>query len=142
MTETKEPEGFGGIIVALVLLFAFCILGLVALDANRYTSGIVTVNNDSVHYTHNNYQGDLSYHTGNDPTQPHIKLCRVYPNKYARCINEPSIIMGRPPMRVAGKVSLTPVSDYDLLVLKKLYEEGVLDQKYNSITYTQETEAP
>jgi hypothetical protein len=142
MTEMKQPEGFGGIIVALVSMFVVCILGLVAHDVNRYTSGIVMVDNNYVHYVYNNYSGDLSYNVGNNPTQTQVQLCRVYQNNYARCMKGPSIIMGRPPMRVAGEVSLTPASAYDLLVLEKLYGDGILNQKPYSINYLSETEEP
>ena len=127
MTDTKQPDDSFFIALTIACLFGF---GVLIAGTKHWTHGIVMVNDNYVHYDYHNYRGDLSYSIGDDPTQPRVQLCRVYPYEYARCV------------RTRKESSLAPLSDFDTLVLEKLYEGGLFHRKNKSITYTQKMEAP
>lgn len=127
MTETKQPDDSFLIALTIACLFGIGVL-VAGTEANKWTHGVVVVNDMYVHYDYHNYRGDLGYRVGAD--QPQVHLCRVYPYEYARCV------------RTKKESSLTPLSDFDALVLEKLYEDGVLKRKYTSIKYTHKTEVP
>lgn len=129
MTETKRSDDSFLIALTIACLFGIGVL-IAGTEANIWTHGVVMVSDTYVHYDYHNYRGDLSYNIGADPAQPQVHLCRVRPYEYARCV------------KTAKEYSLAPLSDFDALILKKLYEGGLFNRKYKSINYTLKTEVP
>lgn len=117
MTETKRPDGSTGYVIAIISVCIYVFYSLAVIEANTYVQGVVVVDDTYVHYNNNNYRGETSYSIGNDPTQPRVLLCRVYSSQYARCI------------KAIKATSVAPLSDFDALVLEKLYQAEVLNRK-------------
>lgn len=132
MAETKKPFDWVQLINMLMVVSMYLCLGIAILQPSKWKSGIIMVNDSYVHYTsQTKYPFSFRYSIGidaNPTTNPQVKLCRLRNDVYARC-------------EQTEKMSLIePLSDFDKLIVGKLYKNGVLPWRYESITYTQRTE--
>lgn len=130
MTDIQQAEDSVGI---FIILLTTCFLGFIALslhEPHRYVHGFTVIADSNVYYKLNDLRGELHYNIGRDSTQPRVLLCRVYSSQYARCVET-----------TTGS-SVTPLSNFDALLLEKLYEEGKFNQKPYSINYSSESEVP
>lgn len=132
MAETKKPFDWVQLINMLMVVSMYLCLEIAILQPNKWKSGIIMVNDGYVHYaSQTKYPFFFHYSIGidaNPTTNPQVKLCRLRNDVYARCEQTEKMLL------------IEPLSDFDKLIVRKLYENRVLPWRYESITYTQRTE--